>query len=164
MQGCKQNLHTARHTPKIEFPKMDLAGRQCKYIVTTVYWEMEQADLEFRRISTQEAKMTVGHDGKITEKVDQEMLEHIDATQTDMKVELVLDEARQASADEKQMSLWKAIKLYPKAVGWSVGISMALVMEGYDTALMGNFFGYPAFQSKYGVLDPTTGGYQIYRE
>jgi SP family general alpha glucoside:H+ symporter-like MFS transporter len=100
-------------------------------------------------------------DIKISEKVDIENLEHVDAIATDAKVEHVLDDARHASDAEKQMTLWQAIKLYPRAVAWSVGISAALIMEGYDTALMGNFYAYPAFQSRYGTLDPTTGEYQI---
>jgi len=40
--------------------------------------------------------------------------------------------ARLASEKEKNMSLWQGIKLYPKAVGWSVLISTLIVMEGYD--------------------------------
>lgn len=40
------------------------------------------------------------------------------------------------------------MKTYPKAIGWSIAVSMAIVMEGYDTGLMGSFFGFPAFQQK----------------
>jgi hypothetical protein len=29
------------------------------------------------------------------------------------------------------MSLWQGIKLYPKAIGWSVILSTAIIMEGY---------------------------------
>lgn len=45
------------------------------------------------------------------------------------------NEAQHAASDEKQMSLLQAIKLYPKAVGWSMVLSSALIMEGYDLAL-----------------------------
>lgn len=34
-------------------------------------------------------------------------------------------------------------------------------MEGYDIILMGNFFGYPTFQKKYGVYYGEELGYQI---
>lgn len=49
------------------------------------------------------------------------------------------------------MGLLQAIKTYPKAVGWSVLASTALVMEGYDLVVIYNFFGFPAFAKKYGV-------------
>lgn len=31
------------------------------------------------------------------------------------------------------MSLWDGLRLYPKAVFWSMAVSMTLVMEGFDT-------------------------------
>jgi len=37
-------------------------------------------------------------------------------------------EASQAAAAEHQMSLWQAIKTYPKAIGWSVLLSSTLIM------------------------------------
>lgn len=43
----------------------------------------------------------------------------------------ILDEAKQATSQEHQMSLWQGIKLYPKAIGWSVLLSTAIIMEGY---------------------------------
>jgi SP family general alpha glucoside:H+ symporter-like MFS transporter len=39
-------------------------------------------------------------------------------------------EASQAAAAEHEMSLWQAIKTYPKAVGWSVLLSSTLIMGG----------------------------------
>ncbi|KAF9885307.1 hypothetical protein FE257_013024 [Aspergillus nanangensis] len=64
----------------------------------------------------------------------------------------VIDDARIATAKEHKMSLWQGLKLYPKAVGWSILISAAIIMEGYDVVLMGSFYGYPAFNRKYGNL------------
>jgi MFS transporter, SP family, general alpha glucoside:H+ symporter len=37
------------------------------------------------------------------------------------------------------MTLWQGIKLYPKAVGWSLLISTCIAMEGYDVCLLSNF-------------------------
>jgi SP family general alpha glucoside:H+ symporter-like MFS transporter len=37
-------------------------------------------------------------------------------------------EASQAAAAEHEMSLWQAIKTYPKAIGWSVLLSSTLIM------------------------------------
>ena len=78
------------------------------------------------------------------------------------------------------MGMWEAVKLYPKAVGWSVLASTALVMEvchhvesafkfgcslsvqGYDLVVIGSFYGLDAFQRKYGVpLNDGTGKWSI---
>lgn len=66
----------------------------------------------------------------------------------------IAEEAQIATAKEHQMSLWQALKLYPKAIGWSVLLSTAIIMEGYDVVLMGSFYAYPEFQKKFGVLNP----------
>jgi SP family general alpha glucoside:H+ symporter-like MFS transporter len=71
------------------------------------------------------------------------------------------DEAQHAAADEKNMTLLQGIKLYPKAVGWSVIFSSALIMEGYDLALLGSLYGNAQFKKKYGVLNPATGKYAV---
>lgn len=62
--------------------------------------------------------------------------------------------AKAATEKEQKMSLWQGLKLYPKAVGWSVLISTCIVMEGYDISLLGNFFGFPQFKEKYGEQLP----------
>jgi len=47
----------------------------------------------------------------------------------DAELQDVIDGARDATAMEHSMGMWEAVKLYPKAVGWSVLASTALVME-----------------------------------
>ncbi|KKK22767.1 hypothetical protein P175DRAFT_0471342 [Aspergillus ochraceoroseus IBT 24754] len=64
--------------------------------------------------------------------------------------------AKVATEKEHCMTFWEGLKLYPKAVAWSVLISSAIIMEGYDVALMGFFYGFPAFTNKFGHL--TSGG------
>ncbi|KAJ6032587.1 hypothetical protein N7540_003319 [Penicillium herquei] len=71
------------------------------------------------------------------------------------------DNAKQGADMEKQMTLGRAIKLYPKAVFWSIVLSTALVMEGYDTLLLANFYGLSTFSEKYGTLDTATGAYRV---
>lgn len=51
----------------------------------------------------------------------------------------VFEHARNATAKEQSMTLLEGIKLYPKAIGWSVLISTCIVMEGYDVSLINNF-------------------------
>ncbi|KAE8141908.1 general substrate transporter [Aspergillus pseudotamarii] len=61
-------------------------------------------------------------------------------------------EAQAAIAKEREMTLWEALRLYPKAVGWSLLFSCAIIMEGYDVVLIGSFLAFPAFNEKYGHL------------
>lgn len=63
----------------------------------------------------------------------------------------VSTEAQDATSKEQQMGIWQAIKLYPKAVGWSILLSTAIVMEGYDVVLIASFYAFPQFNEKYGV-------------
>lgn len=72
-----------------------------------------------------------------------------------------IKDAQHAAINEKQMSLFEAIKLYPKAVGWSVMLSSALIMEGYDLALLGSLYGSPQFNMRYGRLNPATGKWTV---
>ena len=71
------------------------------------------------------------------------------------------EETRHAAADEKQMTLLQALKIYPKAIGWSVVLSSALIMEGYDLALLGSLYGSPQFNMRYGVQNPSTGKWNV---
>lgn len=58
--------------------------------------------------------------------------------------------AKHAAEKERKMSFIEGIRLYPMAVFFSFALSLAVVMEGYDTVLLGNFYGIPAFAKKYG--------------
>lgn len=70
------------------------------------------------------------------------------------------EKAAHATEAEHQRGLIENIKLYPAAVGWSVLLSTAIVMEGFDINLITNLLAVPAFQRDFGVqLDD--GSYQI---
>lgn len=75
-------------------------------------------------------------------------------------MERLITDARAATEKEHKMTLLQGIRLYPKAVFWSVVISSCIVMEGYDISLVGNLYGFPAFNQKYGELG-SDGTYQI---
>lgn len=75
-------------------------------------------------------------------------------------VDITLD-ARNATNHEHQLSFTQAVKLYPKACFWSMVVSFVIIMDGYDTALIGSLFGFPAFQQRFGVLDVETGKYNV---
>ncbi|PGG96975.1 hypothetical protein AJ79_09382 [Helicocarpus griseus UAMH5409] len=70
-------------------------------------------------------------------------------------------EAKNASDEEHAQTLAQAIRANWKAVFWSVMISMSIIMEGFDTLLISNFFGYPEFRKKYGQDYGGDIGYQL---
>ena len=51
-------------------------------------------------------------------------------------------EAAEVFVDEKELGPLAALQAYPKAVLWSLVMSTCVIMEGYDTNLIGNFFAY----------------------
>ncbi len=54
-------------------------------------------------------------------------------------------DSKDATDYETNMSVRTALKLYRKGVFWSLLMSTAIIMEGYDVILLGNFYGLPAF-------------------
>ncbi|KAK7409225.1 hypothetical protein QQX98_008601 [Neonectria punicea] len=69
--------------------------------------------------------------------------------------------AKQAAEDEHNLGFKDAIRQYPKAVMWSVLLSTAIIMEGYDIVLISSFFAQPSFREHYGEYIPASGSYQI---
>jgi len=51
----------------------------------------------------------------------------------------VIQGAKMATEREHKMTLMQGIRLYPKAILWSILISTCIVMEGYDICLINNF-------------------------
>jgi SP family general alpha glucoside:H+ symporter-like MFS transporter len=47
-----------------------------------------------------------------------------------------LKDAEAATRAEHNLSLLQAIKLYPKATAWSLAISLAVIMDGFDLVLL----------------------------
>lgn len=70
-------------------------------------------------------------------------------------------EAKAANRAEHEQTVRQAFQTNKKAVFWSFVISMAIIMEGYDTALIPQFFGYPSFQQRYGQFYPDIGQYSL---
>jgi hypothetical protein len=56
-------------------------------------------------------------------------------------------EAQDVHMDEKELDPMAAMKTYPKAILWSLVFSTCVIMEGYDTNLLGNFYAYRIFTS-----------------
>lgn len=100
-----------------------------------------------------------------------ETIEHNDNSTIEWQGESVKDNAvlQQAAAEgnlrEHELNPLQTLKMYPLAVMWCLIISTTVIMEGYDTILLGNLYAYPTFQRKYGewvgVTDSTRSGYQL---
>jgi SP family general alpha glucoside:H+ symporter-like MFS transporter len=60
------------------------------------------------------------------------------------------------------MTFREGCRLYPKAIAFSFCLSLAVVMEGYDVYLLGNFFGNQTFAQKYGSPAGIKNGVQQY--
>lgn len=65
--------------------------------------------------------------------------------------EASVEAARLANEEEHQTSVKDALRIHWKAVMWSLIISMSIIMEGYDMALITNFFAFPGFRRQFGT-------------
>lgn len=87
-------------------------------------------------------------------------MEKITATATENCGTQLLADAEAAIAWEHSLTPRRALKLYSSAVRFGAFVSLALVMEGFDTKVLGSLYAVPAFQRDYG--HPTASGkYQI---
>lgn len=65
--------------------------------------------------------------------------QHQNATDGDLsrKASVRANSLKNAVAQDLNLTVLQAIRLYPKSILWSVIMSTALIMEGYDTVLLG---------------------------
>lgn len=64
------------------------------------------------------------------------MAAHQDEPDAGLKQRDMLREAEDAADEEKSMSVRETFRYYKKAVVWSVVLSTALIMEGYDVSIV----------------------------
>ncbi|CAO2649107.1 Nn.00g100560.m01.CDS01 [Neocucurbitaria sp. VM-36] len=72
----------------------------------------------------------------------------------------VTHDANKATHSEQNMTLRQGLRLYPKAVAWSVLLSAAIIMEGFDKVLIANLMAVPAFKRKFGA-PIANGSYEV---
>ncbi|KIY70586.1 trehalose transport-related protein [Cylindrobasidium torrendii FP15055 ss-10] len=73
-----------------------------------------------------------------------------------------VSDAAKADEAEHKMTLRDAWKSHKKAIFWSMALSGALIMEGYDVIVISAFYGHPAFLKRFGVVSPGTAtGYAL---
>ncbi|KZP26240.1 maltose permease [Athelia psychrophila] len=74
----------------------------------------------------------------------------------------VVHDAAKADHAEHDMTLREAFRIHKKAIFWSMALSGALIMEGYDVVVIGSFYGQPNFLKRFGTPAPgTVNGYII---
>lgn len=69
---------------------------------------------------------------------------------TDPSQQGQLQDAQSAAEQEREKTFFQSLKLYPAAIGWSMLLSTAIIMEGYDMKLIGSLNAQPAFKQRYG--------------
>ncbi|KAI1174551.1 general alpha-glucoside permease [Nemania sp. FL0916] len=104
------------------------------------------------------AHTTGGTGNGLSTHIDESVAARIAANVDDFMT--LVNEANEANERERDMTLRHAFKVYPKAIGWSMLLSSCLIMEGYQTAVVGSYLAYPAFTSRFGKLAPN-GDYVI---
>jgi MFS transporter, SP family, general alpha glucoside:H+ symporter len=63
-----------------------------------------------------------------------------------------IDRAKAATAKEHRMGLLEGIRTYPKAIGWSMLISLCIAMEAFDLCLLNTFCEFQANPEDMGTL------------
>lgn len=63
----------------------------------------------------------------------------------------VSDDAREGIAKERRMSFGSGCRMYPRAIAWSVVLSLTICMIAFDKVLVSGFLASPAFQRRYGT-------------
>lgn len=84
--------------------------------------------------------------GHVAEKVDSRAMGH-GAAGTNAAID-----------NEHNMSVRQSLRFWWKAIVFSFIISLAVVMEGYDTSLMNKFFAFEPFRNRFGDQDDPEGG------
>lgn len=64
----------------------------------------------------------------------------------------VLADAKAADDKEHNMTIAEGWRTHKKAILWSMALSGALIMEGYDVVVIGSYYGHPAFLHRFGVF------------
>lgn len=83
------------------------------------------------------------HDAEDTKVIDSTIITADSAAELSTK-------ATHATETEHALGFWRAVHLYPQAIGWSVFFSLGIIMCAFDPQLMGQLYAVPAFQRDFG--------------
>ncbi|KAL2864140.1 general substrate transporter [Aspergillus lucknowensis] len=82
----------------------------------------------------------------------------------DDHIEVAIDpseDARLATAEEHRLTIREGLRKHYKACLWCMAISLTVVMDGYDGALLGSLSAFPSFRSSFGRYVDAESGYQL---
>ncbi|ODV95704.1 hypothetical protein PACTADRAFT_76140 [Pachysolen tannophilus NRRL Y-2460] len=68
-------------------------------------------------------------------------------------IDEIILKTKDIAEEEKQVSVFEAVKRYPKEILWSCIFSLGVVMAGYDAQIISSFYALPSFQKHYGIPD-----------
>lgn len=71
------------------------------------------------------------------------------------------ENARLNAEEEHRLTIPEAIRKHYKACFWSMVVSLTIIMDGYDGALLGSLIAFPSFKSHFGHYVSASSGYQI---
>lgn len=77
----------------------------------------------------------------MAEKAEDQNVAHYEqdgGSDVDVKDRQEIDDAKAGNENEHALSIREALTQYRWAVMWSLMVSMSIIMEGYDTNLIGN--------------------------
>lgn len=57
----------------------------------------------------------------------------------------VIKDGAKADKAEHEMTIVEAFRVHKKAIFWSMALSAALIMEGYDVVVIGSYYGHRTF-------------------
>ncbi|EXK28038.1 hypothetical protein FOMG_15499 [Fusarium oxysporum f. sp. melonis 26406] len=100
------------------------------------------------------------HGGRRESTAEQLAAKHLHEVNDSEELRGILTAAENAAAAEHNMTFMEGLRAYPKAMGWSIALSTCIIMEGYDTILIGNLYAMKPFNEYYGHPD-SQGGYSI---
>ena len=77
-------------------------------------------------------------------------IDHLEEVENQSGNDRGMDNIYELTEREHSMTLMQGLKLYNKAVIWSVVVSLTIVMDGYNITLLGSLFGFPSFKKQFG--------------
>jgi MFS transporter, SP family, general alpha glucoside:H+ symporter len=111
-------------------------------------------------MAADQGKYTIATMSPAPEKTASTTMKSDTMTHIDMQQQGLEAAAEQAIKDDHALSLVQSFKLYPQAIAWSMVLSAASIMDGYDLHVPGLLYAVPAFQKAYGRQLPN-GSHQI---
>lgn len=63
-----------------------------------------------------------------------------------LELETSTPQVSRESPREPALTLWQAARKWPKVLGYTLGLTSAILLYGFDTSIVGNVSAIPVFQ------------------